>query len=131
MSQNYRSVFALYLSGLVATKQATGYKYETAEYYLHHFDRYCLTHAQGASLTRELVLDWAKAKDRENPGTHRTRISPVRELGRYMQSLGVSEAFVLPTALHCKIGRHRLCVSIRRSQRGLGCLTEHDLEVFP
>ena len=28
---------------------------------------------------------------------HRTRLSPIRELGKYMQSIGVADAFVLPT----------------------------------
>jgi len=99
MSQKYCSAFASYLSGLVAVKRAAGYTYETPEFHLHSLDSYCSKHAQCSSLTRELVLEWAKAKGGEAAGTHRTRISPVRELGKYMQSLGVSDAFVLPSAL--------------------------------
>ena len=33
-------------------------------------------------------------------------MSVVRQLGKYMQSLGVSDAFVLPSRLHRKIDRH-------------------------
>ena len=106
MNSGYSSVLAPYISGLVATKRAAGYVYETAEFYLHSFDCYCSVHARQQSLSKELVRGWAKAKDGEDSGTHRTRISPVRELGKYMQSLGVSDAFVLPTALTGKANRY-------------------------
>ncbi len=106
MSDEYSSVVAPYISGLIATKRASGYTYETAEFYLYDFDGYCSLHAKCKSLSRELVRGWAKAKDGENPGTHRTRISPIRELGKYMQSLGVSDAFVLPSNLSRKVERH-------------------------
>ena len=98
MNTAYSSLFAAFISGLVATKRAVGYAYETAEFYLHDFDRYAARHPAYQSLGRELVHGWAKAKDGENPAVHRTRISPIRELGKYMQSLGVADAFVLPTA---------------------------------
>ena len=65
---------------------------------LHDFDRYAALHPTCQSLSRELVRGWAKAKDGENPAGHRTRISPIRELGKYMQSIGVADAFVLPAA---------------------------------
>ena len=39
-------------------------------------------------------------------GPHRARISPIRELGKYMQSYGVSDAFVLPSCMHRKIDRY-------------------------
>jgi integrase/recombinase XerD len=105
MSRAYRSGLAAYLSGLVEAKRAVGYPYESAEHYLHQFDRYCMAHAQGSSLTRELVLGWARAKDGEAPATHRTRLSPIRALGKYMQSVGLSEAFVLPHRMHRKAER--------------------------
>ena len=98
MNTAYSSLFAAFISGLVATKRAVGYAYETAEFYLHDFDRYAARHPAYQSLGRELVHGWAKAKDGENPAVHRARISPIRELGKYMQSLGVADAFVLPTA---------------------------------
>jgi integrase len=106
MSKEYLSMLAPYISGLVATKKATGYTYESAEFDLRDFDRYCSRRAECKSLSRELVLEWAKAKDGESPQTHRGRISPIRELGKYMQSIGVSEAYVLPTGLSRKVERY-------------------------
>ena len=98
MSSAYSSLFAPFISGLVATKRAVGYSYESAEFKLHDFDRYAALHPAYQSLSRELVRGWAKAKDGENPAAHRTRLSPLRELGKYMQSIGVADAFVLPAA---------------------------------
>ena len=98
MSSAYSSLFAPFISGLVAAKHAVGYAYESAEFQLHDFDRYAALHPACQSLRTELVRGWAKAKDGENPAAHRTRISPIRELGKYMQSIGVADAFVLPSA---------------------------------
>lgn len=106
MSPDYSSVFAPYLTGLVATKRAAGFKYETASFYLHDFDRYCFQRTAERSLSRELVLGWMAAREGESPRTQRTRISPVRELGKYMQALGVSDAFVPAEALFRKSGRY-------------------------
>jgi len=106
MSHSYSSVFGPYISALLALKRASGYRYESAEYHLRRFDRYCSLHADSEGLSRNLVLGWAKSNEGEGPGAHRLRMSVVRELGKYMQSLGVSDAFVLPSHLHRKIDRH-------------------------
>lgn len=106
MNNEYLSEFAHYISSLVATKRASGYKYETAEYYLQRFDAYCCSHANSKFFSKDLILGWAKAEDGESPRTHRTRISPIRELGKYMQAHGVSDAFILPSGMHRKIERY-------------------------
>ena len=106
MSNNYASVFAPYITGLIAAKRAVGYSYETAEYHLKKFDRYCAECASSSALSRDLVLGWAAAKDGEDPTNHRLRLAAVRELGKYMQALGLRDAFVLPSALHLKIKRY-------------------------
>ena len=105
MNGKNASIFAPYISELVATKQASGYTYEKAGYYLHDFDRYCCSHTESACCFKDLAIGWAKAKDGEDPRSHQVRMSPVRELGKYMQSLGVSGAFVLPSACHRKTDR--------------------------
>ena len=82
MTDTYSSVFAPYIAGLVAAKRASGYTYESAEYYLHRFDSYCALYANSSAYSRDLVLGWAKSKDGEDPATHRVRLSVVRELGK-------------------------------------------------
>ena len=106
MRSEYSSVFAPYIAGLVASRRAVGYKYETAVFYLHDFDRYCSQRSECKSLSRELVLEWMSARDGESPRTQRTRISPIRELGKYMQSIGVADAFVPAAALLRKGARY-------------------------
>jgi integrase/recombinase XerD len=106
MSGIYVSAFSSYISGLIAAKRAAGWSYETAEYYLKKFDRYCAERPPSNVLSRDLVLEWAKAKDGEDPATHRGRLSVIRELGKHMQALGVRDAFALPSALHRKIERY-------------------------
>lgn len=106
MSKEYSSIFATSLSGFVASKRAAGYRYDTASYYLHHFDRYCRERHECGSVSRELVLDWAKLRDSENSRTHRMRISAIRQFGRYLQSIGVTDAYVLPSGLSRKVERY-------------------------
>jgi len=106
MNANYSSWLAPYISGLVNTKHAAGYTYERSEYYLHSFDRYCSQHPECNSLTRELVFEWAKAGVDEDPRSHNVRVSPIRELGKYMQSISVPDSYVLATALSRKSERY-------------------------
>lgn len=106
MSNPYSSSFALYITALVEMKQAAGCSYESAEFHLRGFDRYCSLHTGCTSFSRELVLGWVTAKDNEKAGTHQVRISPIRELGKYMQSVGISDAFVLTSAFSRKVERY-------------------------
>ena len=106
MNTELSNTLAPFICGLTAIKRASGYSYETAEYYLHSFDNYCSARPMCRSLSRELVHGWAGAKEGEDPATHRTRTSPIRELGRYMQSLGISDAFVLQGAFTRKVQRY-------------------------
>lgn len=104
--REYSSVFGSYISDFLAMKRASGYDYETGERYLHEFDRYCHSRAGSSAVARELIIGWAQAKNGEEPASHQVRVSPVRELGRYMQSLGIPDAFVLPSVCHRRISRY-------------------------
>lgn len=106
MSADYTSVLGPFITKFVATKRAAGYRYETAEYYLHDFDRYVALHPESRSLTGELVRGWAQARDGEDPAVHRTRTSPIREFGKYLRSVGDTDAFVLPGTGSRKIHRY-------------------------
>ena len=106
MSADYTSVLGPVITQFVATKRAVGYSYETAEFHLRDFDRYAALHPESRSLTGELVRGWAQTRDGEDPAVHRTRTSPIREFGKYLQSLGDTDAFVLPGAGSRKIHRY-------------------------
>ena len=99
MSTPYSSPFAAFISGLIATKRAAGYAYQNA----------LSTNSTTSTDTQPFIPpadpsaeSWSaagpKPRTGSNPAVHRTRLSPIRELGKYMQSIGVADAFVLPTA---------------------------------
>ena len=106
MSADYTSVLGPFITQFVATKRAAGYDYATAEFYVHDFDRYAALHPEYKSLTAELVRGWAQARDGEDAAVHRNRTSPIREFGKYLQSLGNTDAFILPGTGSRKIHRY-------------------------
>ena len=93
MTENYRSVFAPYVTGLIAAKLALGYSYKTAAFHLKSFDQYCVASSASSTLSRVSVLGWAKAKNGEAASSHAPRLSAVRELGKHMQALGIRNAY--------------------------------------
>ena len=87
--REYNSSLAVYITGLIEQKQACGYIYEYEAYILESFDRFCLdrNHTQG-TITRNLVMDWAIQRPTEGKNYRNQRVSFVRQLALYMQSLG-------------------------------------------
>ncbi len=93
---NYESAFSLHMEGLLRHKEALGYSAGSYIWYLHHFDRFCIEYFPKQSvLSQELVLEYACAQEGETINTLNRRLATVRELARYMQSLGIP-AYLLP-----------------------------------
>jgi len=68
MKKAYVSWLAPYLESFVVFKHSLGWKYETSEYYLHVFDRYCAENeSEGASL-KEIIKRWAMSKHQARAG---------------------------------------------------------------
>ena len=102
----YISAFAPYIIGLIEQKQALGYKYVSELSILRRFDAFCAERHPGTSaLSREVMLDWATRRPGEHPATLRGRITPAKELARYMVRLG-HDAFILPKGLTPRIPRY-------------------------
>ena len=94
--KEYTSMFCEYITGLIEQKQSIGYVYRTEAGMLRRFDRFCRIHyPQVKELNREIVLHWSKQRPDEHPSTLQGRVTPVRELARYMINNGL-QAFVLP-----------------------------------
>lgn len=97
----YTSGFAPYIIGLIEQKRALGYKYGTESDTLRRFDMFCMErYPHEAALSREIMLDWAT-----KPGTLQGRITPVKELAKYMIRLGY-EAFVFPKGMMPRVPRY-------------------------
>jgi len=87
--REYNSSLACYITGLIKQKQACGYIYEYEAYILESFDRFCIekNHTAG-TITRDLVMQWAIQRPTEGKNYRNQRVSFVRQLAFYMQSLG-------------------------------------------
>jgi len=87
--REYRSSLGGYITGLIEQKRACGYIYEYEADILESFDRFCLKHNHTAgTITRDLVMEWAIQRPTEGKNYRNQRVSFVRQLALYMQSLG-------------------------------------------
>ena len=92
--RNYTSVLGGFITGLIAQKQACGYRYETEAYNLASFDQLCVEHGHTEpTITRDLVMKWAIQRPTEGKNHRNGRVSIVRQLALYMRSLGI-EAYI-------------------------------------
>lgn len=87
----YRSILAPYIEGLICQKRANGFIYEYEAYILKTFDDFCISkdHHQPC-ITRELVMEWAIQRETEGLNYRAQRVSFIRQLSLYMNSLGIN-----------------------------------------
>lgn len=92
MNKDYirTSPVAPYIDGFLDEKRSLGYSYDFEEYLLNVFDHYCnergLTEPR---FSRGFLKEWLDSWGAESPSYHSQRISFVRQLSLYMNSLGV------------------------------------------
>jgi integrase len=102
----YSSTFASYITGLIEQKRALGYKYYVEAAILKRFDTFCQErHLSEIILNHAVVMDWATRRPGEHPATLQGRLTPVRELAKYMARLGL-EAYLMPKGLMPRIPRY-------------------------
>jgi integrase len=87
--REYNSSLACYITGLIKQKRACGYIYDYEAYILEYFDRFCIEGYYNAeTITRDMVMQWAIQRPTESRNYRSQRVSFVRQLALYMQSLG-------------------------------------------
>lgn len=87
--KEYSSSLACYIIGLIKQKQACGYIYEYEAYIFESFDRFCIeNNYTDGTITRNLVMEWAIQRPTEGKNYRNQRVSFLRQLALYMQSLG-------------------------------------------
>ena len=102
----YTSVFAPHITGLIEQKRALGYKYNSEAALLRRFDAFCLErHPNETVLNREVMMAWAVKRIGEKPSTLQGRLTPVRELSKYIVRLGL-EAHIMPKGLMPRVPRY-------------------------
>jgi integrase/recombinase XerD len=106
MSYSYYGNFKIYIEGLIEQKQLLGYPYRTSSRILRNFDAYCSEKFPDEStITRDIGLGWATLKEGEHQNNLLRRITPVRQLAKYMNSIGV-EAYIIPPKIPKKQVRY-------------------------
>lgn len=97
MKYPYNSNFRIYIDGLVEQKQSLGYPYVSSGRILRMFDEHCIKYFPNEhTLTSDIVMSWASLKENEHPNGLMRRITPIRQLAKYMKSIGI-DAYVLPS----------------------------------
>jgi integrase len=76
-------------------KHSLGFKYATGVRYLHELDRFYEWGGYPAVFSRELIESWILLKEGAAPSPYRSWISPIRELGKYLQLTGCPDAYIV------------------------------------
>ena len=98
---------AAHIQSLLDFKHAIGFPYDTPERILRQFDAMCAQSYPGQTrLTKEMAMAWAAARDGEHVNGQLRRITPVRQLGKHMNTMGV-EAYVIPAGIPGRQIRYR------------------------
>lgn len=91
------SGLAAHIESLLALKHAIGLPYTTSERHLRNFDAMCVQEYPGqVVLTRQMATRWAASRPGEHVNGQMRRITPVRQLGKHMNALGMPAYVIAP-----------------------------------
>lgn len=92
----FESGIGTYIQSFVELKQASGYPYQTSLRLLCYFDSMVANRFPDAhTITKDICHEWVHLKPGEHPNGLLRRVTPIRQLGKYMNGVGIS-AYVLP-----------------------------------
>ena len=114
----YISKLAPLITEFIEFKNALGIEYKTSRYYLKQLDIYNYNHKNLSNLDRETVEKWAVLHAEKSISEDRSWISPIREFGRYLQSIGY-DTYVLDNRF-----------TIQRYRPEVYILTESEIQRF-
>jgi len=98
--------FKPYIEGLIEQKRSIGYPYATSAQGLKAFGVFCLdNYPDETVLTKEIAMHWAEKRQDEHVNSLLRRITPIRQLAKYMNSIGI-EAYVIPSGIPGKLIRY-------------------------
>lgn len=88
-----------YIEGLIEEKRSIGYPYDTPARILKRFSVFCTKYdPDETTLTQEMAMQWAEKRPGEHTNTLIRRITPVRQLAKYMIRIGVP-AYLIPQGI--------------------------------
>jgi len=92
----FKSLLDTCIKDFIRQKRALGYPYQSSARILYHFDLLAAEKFPGKrTITREMCSAWIQLKTGEHPNGLLRRVTPVRQLGKYMKGLGY-DAYVIP-----------------------------------
>ena len=98
--------FKPYIDGLIKQKRSLGYLYNVSAWVLKTFSVFCMNHyPDETTITKAMAMQWAERRQDENLNSLAARITPIRQLAKYMHCLGV-EAYVIPLGIPGKLPRY-------------------------
>ena len=90
LKYSYYCTFATYIEGLITQKKSCGFVYDYEAYILKTFDDFCVCRNYSEELiTREIAMEWAVQRDTEGINYRNQRVSILRQLSLYMNSMGI------------------------------------------
>ena len=85
-----------YIQMFVDQKRALGYPYDSSERILHDLDQMIQDKFPNElTITSDVIEAWINLKSNENQNGLLRRITPVRQLGKFMNGIGIS-AYIVP-----------------------------------
>lgn len=91
---NFISNLAPLLNDFITFKNALDIKYKSSSHYLKKLDLYNYEHKNLSNLDRDTVEDWALKHAEKSVSRDRSWVSPIREFGRYLHSMGYEDAYI-------------------------------------
>jgi len=92
----YKSYLGAQINNFIKQKQASGYPYYSSALILYRFDTFIAeSFPETKNLTKEICTAWLHVKPDEHPNGLLRRVTPVRQLGKYLNGLGY-DAYILP-----------------------------------
>lgn len=89
--QEYKSCYSHHIINLINLKRMSGLVYDSEAYHLKKFDRFCISeNEKGPGISRELVMKWGQLRETEGRAYLSKRMTVVRQLCLYMNSIGVN-----------------------------------------
>ena len=85
-----------FVHAFIRQKRASGYPYQSSARLLYHFDRLAAEmFPEETTITREICTVWIHSKPGEHPNGLLRRVTPIRQLGKYMKGIGC-DVYIIP-----------------------------------
>ena len=91
--------FKPYIEGLIEQKKSIGYPYDSSTQKLKASGVFCMNnYPNETGLTKEIAMHWAEKRQDEHVNGLERRISPIRQLAKYINSIGI-DAYIIPPGI--------------------------------